>query len=173
MGGQAPMRTSALSVAAPARVPQNPWRERVRDPSLTALLIIQLCVIFVAAPLAALGLPRARPVGEGLVLALVLIVVTLSNSRGAIVAIVIGLGAILAHLIFAEHPADLANAFPSGGSILMFGALTWVVARAVYAPGRVTLHRVQGAVVLYLNFAIIFGSAYRLMWDLTRPLLLT
>jgi hypothetical protein len=36
----------------------------------------------------------------------------------------------------------------------------------VYAPGRVTLHRVQGAVVLYLNFAIIFGSAYRLMWDL-------
>jgi len=144
----------------------NAWRERVRDPSLTALLIIQLCVIFVAAPLAALGLPWARPVGEGLVLALVLIVVTLSNSRGAIVAIVIGLGAILAHFIFGEHPADLANAFPSGGSILMFGALTWVVARAVYAPGRVTLHRVQGAVVLYLNFAIIFGSAYRLMWDL-------
>jgi hypothetical protein len=141
-------------------------RERVRDPSLTALLIIQICVIFVAAPVAALGLPWARPVGEGLVLALVLIVVTLSNSRGAIVAIVIGLGAILAHLILAEHPADFANVFPRGGSILMFGALTWVVARAVYAPGRVTLHRVQGAVVLYLNFAIIFGSAYRLLWDL-------
>ena len=48
----------------------------------------------------------------------------------------------------------------------MFGALTWVVARTVYAPGRVTLHPVQGAVVLYLNFAIIFGSAYRLMRDL-------
>jgi hypothetical protein len=28
------------------------------------------------------------------------------------------------------------------------------------------LHRIQGAVVLYLNFAIIFGSAYRVMWDL-------
>ena len=160
------MRSSYLPVATPASMQLNAWRERVRDPSLTALLIIQLCVIFVAAPLAALGLPWARPIGEGLVLALVLIVVTLSNSRGAIVAIVIGLGAILAHLILAEHPADLANALPSGGSILMFGALTWVVARAVYAPGRVTLHRVQGAVVLYLNFAIIFGSAYRLMWDL-------
>ena len=160
------MRTSHVPVAAPAGLQLNAWRERVRDPSLTALLIIQFCVIFVAAPLAALGLPWARPVGEGLVLALVLIVVTLSNSRGAIVAIVIGLGAILAHLIFAEHPADFSNAFPRGGSILMFGALTWVVARAVYAPGRVTLHRVQGAVVLYLNFAIIFGSAYRLLWDL-------
>src|SRR5215475_6076540 len=109
------MRTSASAVAAPRRgVRLHDWRERVRDPSLTALLIIQLCVIFVAAPLAALGLPWARPVGEGLVLALVLIVVTLSNSRGAIVAIIIGLGAILAHLIFAEHPADFSNAFPSG-----------------------------------------------------------
>ena len=142
------------------------WRERIRDPSLTALLIIQLCVIFIAAPLAALGLPWARPAGEALVLVLVLIIVTLSNSRGAIVMIVIGFAAILVHLILIEHPAAYANVFPRGGSILMFGALTWVVARAVYAPGRVTLHRVQGAVVLYLNFAIIFGSAYRLLWDL-------
>ncbi len=160
------MRTSPAAVAAPADTQLYAWRERVRDPSLTVLLIIQLCVIFVAAPVAALGLPWARPAGEGLVLALLLIVVTLSNSRGAIVVIVIGLGAILAHLVLVEHPADFANVFPRGGSILMFGALTWVVARAVYAPGRVTLHRVQGAVVLYLNFAIIFGSAYRLMWDL-------
>jgi hypothetical protein len=160
------MRSSGFSVAAPAGVQRNAWRERVRDPSLTALLIIQLCVIFVAAPLAALGLPWARPVGECLVLALVLIIVTLSNSRGAIVAIVIGLAAILAHLVFVKHPTGLTNVFPRGGSILMFGALTWVVARAVYAPGRITLHRVQGAVVLYLNFAIIFGSAFRLLWDL-------
>src|SRR5215472_4247507 len=62
------MRSSYLPVATPASMQLNAWRERVRDPSLTALLIIQLCVIFVAAPLAALGLPWARPVGEGLVL---------------------------------------------------------------------------------------------------------
>ena len=55
---------------------------------------------------------------------------------------------------------------PRGGAILTFSALTWVVARAVYAPGRVTLHRIQGAIVLYLNFAIVFASVYRLMWDL-------
>jgi hypothetical protein len=106
------MRTSSSAVAAPAGVPLYTWRERVRDPSLTGLLIIQLCVIFVAAPLAAIGLPWARPIGEGLVLALVLIVVTLSNSRGAIVAIVVGLGAILGHLLLAEHPAVLSNVFP-------------------------------------------------------------
>jgi len=161
------MKTGASAVAAPRRgVQLYDWRERLRDPSLTALLIIQLCMIFVAAPLAALGLPWARPVGEALVLALVLIIVTLSNSRGAIVVIVIGLFAILAHLVFVRHPTSFTNVFPRGGSILMFGALTWVVARAVYAPGRVTLYRVQGAVVLYLNFAIIFGSAFRVLWDL-------
>jgi hypothetical protein len=31
--------------------------DRVRDPSLTALLIVELCAVFLAAPLAAKGLP--------------------------------------------------------------------------------------------------------------------
>ena len=156
------MRRRSPAAAAP-RARYRTWPDRLRDPSLTVLLIIQLCVCFVAAPLAALGLPLARAVGEALVL--VLIVVMLSNNRVAIVAILIGLAAILAHLALVEQSSVLASVFPRGGSILTFAALTWVVARAVYAPGRVTLHRVQGAVVLYLNFAIIFASAYRLMWD--------
>jgi hypothetical protein len=54
-----------------------------------------------------------------------------------------------------------------GGDILAFSALTWVVAFAVYAPGRITFHRLQGAVVLYLNFATIFASAYGLIWELS------
>jgi len=29
------------------------WQDRVRDPSLTVLLVLELCTIFVAAPLAA------------------------------------------------------------------------------------------------------------------------
>ena len=68
--------------------------------------------------------------------------------RGAIVAIVIGLGAILAHLVLVERPTAFTNVFRCGGSILTFVALTWVVARAVYAPGRINLHRIQRAVVL-------------------------
>jgi hypothetical protein len=56
-------------------------------------------------------------------LAVVLIIVTLTNSRGAIVMTVIGFAAILVHLILIEHPAAYTNAFPRGGSILMFCAL--------------------------------------------------
>jgi hypothetical protein len=53
-----------------------------------------------------------------------------------------------------------------GGNILLFSSLTWVVAHAVYAPGRITFRRLQGAVVVYLNLATIFASAYRLIWEL-------
>jgi voltage-gated potassium channel Kch len=54
-----------------------------------------------------------------------------------------------------------------GGNVLMFSALTWVVAHAVYAPGRITLRRLQGAVVVYLNLAVIFAAAFSLIWDLS------
>jgi hypothetical protein len=50
-----------------------------------------------------------------------------------------------------------------GGNILMFSALTWVLSHAVYAPGRITFHRLQGAAVLYLNFATIFAAAFSLI----------
>jgi len=53
-----------------------------------------------------------------------------------------------------------------GGNILTFLALTWVVSHAVYAPGRITFHRLQGAVVVYLNLAIIFTSAFTLIWEM-------
>jgi hypothetical protein len=43
------------------------------------------------------------------------------------------------------------------GSILGFSALTWVVAHAVFAPGRTTVQRVQGAVVV--NLAMILNPA--------------
>jgi hypothetical protein len=53
-----------------------------------------------------------------------------------------------------------------GGNILIFSALVWIVAYAVYAPGRITFHRLQAAVVLYLSLATIFASAYELIWEL-------
>ena len=48
-----------------------------------------------------------------------------------------------------------------------FSVLIWVVAHAVYAPGRITIHRLQGALVVYLSFATVFASAYALIWELS------
>lgn len=44
--------------------------------------------------------------------------------------------------------------------------MTWVVARSLYAPGRITLQRLQGAVVVYFRLAMIFGAAFSLLWEL-------
>lgn len=143
------------------------WQERVRDPSLTALLVLELCLVFLAAPLAARGLAIARPVAETLVLAVLVIVVILSHRRGAIVAILLGLAVTLASLSFGTEWSPMeASVLRCGGNVITFSALTWVVAHAVYAPGRITFRRLQGAAVVYLNLATIFASAFSLIWEL-------
>jgi hypothetical protein len=63
------------------------WRDRFRDPALTVLLVLEICLIFLAAPLAAKGVAIARPIIETMMLAVVLIVGMLSHRRGAIAAI--------------------------------------------------------------------------------------
>ena len=143
-------------------------QERIRDPSLTILLILELCAVFLAAPMAARGLPIARTIGETLVLAVVVIVVMLSHRRGAIVIILLGLAATVASLWSETQWSPVAESvLRRGGSILTFSALTWVVSHAVYAPGRITLRRLQGAAVVYLNLATIFASAFSLIWELS------
>jgi hypothetical protein len=54
-----------------------------------------------------------------------------------------------------------------GGRLLGLAALSWVIAGAVFASGRVSVHRIQGAVILYLNFALFFFVLYRLLDTLT------
>jgi hypothetical protein len=143
------------------------WQDRFRDPGLSALLVLELCLVFFAAPMAAKGLPIARPIIESMVLAVVLIVVMLSRRRGAIAVILLGLAARLAGFpLSREWSPFAALILERGGNILAFSALTWVVLHLVYAPGRITFHRLQGAAVLYLNLAIIFASAFTLIWEL-------
>ncbi|HEX6441164.1 MAG TPA: ion channel [Stellaceae bacterium] len=144
------------------------WQDRVRDPSLTALLVIEVCAIFLAAPLAAKGLPIARLVADSLVVMVLVIVVLLSHRRGATVLLLIGLAGIAAGLLLSlARVSVLAMLLHRAGDLVAFGTLIWVVAHAVYAPGRITFHRLQGAMVLYLSTATIFGAAYGLIWELS------
>ena len=125
-------------------------------------------MIFLAAPLAAKGLPTTQLVADTLVLAVIAIVVMLSFRWNAIILILLGLAAIVASFLISTETSPVSViALRRGGDILMFSALTWVVAHAVYAPGRITLRRLQGAVVLYLNLASIFAAAYGLIRELS------
>jgi Ion channel len=155
-------------IADNARKSNHAWQDRVRNPSLTALLVLELCAIFLAAPLAAKGLPTARMVADTLVLAALAIVVMLSHRWGAIILILLGLAATAASLLLGGAWSPVSTTvLHRGDNILTFSVLTWVVGHAVYAPGRITSPRLQGAVVLYLSFATIFASAYALIWELS------
>jgi hypothetical protein len=145
-----------------------PWHDRYRDPALTVLLGLQICAIFLAVPLAAKGLPTAQVVADTLVLAVIAIVVMLSLRWNAITLILLGLTAIIATFVISAETSSISViVLRRGGYILTFSAVTWVVAHAVYAPGRITLRRLQGAIVMYLNFAMIFAAAYGLIWELS------
>jgi len=144
------------------------WQDRLRDPALTVLLALELCTIFLAVPLAAKGLPIAQAVGDTLILLVIAIVVMLSLRWNAIILILLGLAAHFASVVVNAEASPISVAtLRRGGDILTFSALTWVVAHAVYAPGRITFRRLQGAIVMYLNFATIFAAAYGLIWELS------
>jgi hypothetical protein len=158
---------SAL-VADDRRSLVQPWHDRFRDPALTVLLALEICTIFLAVPLAAKGLPTAKVVADTLVLAMIVIVVMLSLRLSAIILILLGLAAIIAGVVInPEASPTSVIMLRRGGDILTFASLTWVVGHAVYAPGRITLRRLQGAIVMYLNFASIFAAAYGLIWELS------
>ena len=51
-------------------------------------------------------------------------------------------------------------------NVIGIGLCGYVIARALFAPGPITLHRVIGAVVLYLTIGVAFAMMFRLVCDI-------
>jgi len=150
------------------RASLHTWQDRVRDPSLTVLLVLQVLLLFLALPLAATGVPIAEPIAWSMLLVVLTLVVMLSHRGVAIAIILLGLAAAATSAALGRRWSPIiASVLNQGGFILIFSALTWVVAHAVYAPGRITFHRLQGAVIMYLSLATMFGTGFSLVWELT------
>jgi membrane-bound ClpP family serine protease len=99
------------------------WQDRIRDPSLTALLVLEICAIFLAAPLAAKGLPMAQAVADTLVLAVLVIVVMLSQRWDAIILLLLGSAAIGASFLVNGEWSPVSTAvLRRGGGVLEFAA---------------------------------------------------
>lgn len=140
------------------------FQDRTREPGLTALLIIEVSLIFIVMPLTGMGVLPELVVPLMFVLLVISILVVTSRSYyvSALVAVAVILSPAGA-FVRSDHPSPLTDLLNAGGRLLGLGALSWVIARAVFASGCVTFHRVQGAVVLYLNFALFFFVLYRLI----------
>jgi hypothetical protein len=145
------------------------FQERSREPGLTALLIVEVLLIFIAIPLGGMGVIPEIVVPAMFVVLVVATLVVTSRSHFAsgvvLIAVILSPAGAFVH---AEHPSLLTVWLSAGGRLLAIVAVSYVIAKAVFGPGRVTLHRVQGAVVLYMNFALFFFTIYRLM-DVLLP----
>jgi Ion channel len=156
-----------MSEGDPAR-PDEGGNVALRDQALTALLVLETLVLFVAAPLAVMGLePPLLVAGPVAVLLIATIVIVSPNAGARILALFAAVLAICGAVIRIRHPSQLTFWLGHTSVIVAVIAISLVVTRAVFAPGRVTHHRIQGAVVLYLNIAVIFASAYRLLSELS------
>jgi hypothetical protein len=99
-----------------------------------------------------------------LAVALILIasVFVLSGSRAAAAAMLVGLVMVVVGGILRMRSPSMIEMDLIVGSWLIFATtLGWVVARVVFGDGRVTHHRVMGAVLLYLTIAVLFAAMYR------------
>ena len=143
-------------------------QERLRDPAMTALLVLEIAIIFVASPLRALGLAPPLTVLATFVVLAIIVVVVLSRSRGAVVLVLASVALnVTGTLMHHANPTLFTVVLRTVGEVLARGVLGWVVAAAVFAPGKITHYRIQGAIVLYLDFAMIFGALYRLLAEIS------
>ena len=136
-------------------------QERYRDPLLTALTALLFFLLFVVAPLQAAGFVVFEVVG--FVVALIVIGGGLIISNN-LFAFYILLVAFCMNLFGAVHrvsaPSSLDILLVSGAWSLLAMTLGWIVSCAVFEPGRVTYHRVVGAVLVYLLIGMMFVSFF-------------
>jgi Ion channel len=146
----------------PAANSPMPWLERVRDPSLTALLAGLLLLTFVVTPLVGLGVIGQLTVGVMWALLGVISVLVVSGRRAAVVVILAATGVSLATAIIDEPTVNNAVLARVSAAVAL-AALGGVIGRAAFGRGRVTWHRIQGAVALYIILGLLFAHLYGLL----------
>jgi len=140
--------------------------QRWADPALTVLAVELAVAIFVGAPLGLLA------PGSGLVLPVLLIALVItpvlfaaalvaSSSGVARSAVFVAIALIVAGIVFGvRRSSALATGLHMIGVLIMGCALIWVIAQAVFAPGRVSYHRLVGTLLLYLVIGTTFAGLY-------------
>jgi voltage-gated potassium channel Kch len=132
------------------------FRERWHDQLLTIITILITVMLFVAAPLQASGVNLIHLFGFFLAIAIVVNVFVMSESLFAVIFLLIAVGmAGTATVIRLKTPSTFDIYLLAGSWLIMGIMLGWVVAR-----GKVTYHRILGAILLYLVIGMTFASLF-------------
>jgi hypothetical protein len=138
-------------------------RPHEQEATLTALLILQGFVMFVATPVAAI-----RPAGHLLLdVSRILFAAVCSLALTERRVVRIALLTVLAlpggaHAIFHDFGLTRGTLHQviSLTSFILTTLVTGLVIYRLFGPGQVTVHRLQGAIFVYLNVAVLFAIAF-------------
>jgi Ion channel len=143
----------------------NAWLDRLRerwsDPLLTTLTVLLILMLFVFAPLQAVGIKLFQLLGFASALGIIGGVFLTSGSPAVAVALLAAFVMAATAAISRLHSPSILDIYLLSGAFLIMGiVLVCVVARAVFSPGRVNYHRIIGAILIYLSIALTFVALY-------------
>jgi hypothetical protein len=135
-----------------------------RDGGLSVVLAFQVVLMFILTPLASIAVLPWVVVDVCRLALAAAAMLLLSHSRWVAMTIAATFAVSLL-LTLGFRSGDSAN----GAELERFAALTafdlaiaWAVAHVAFGAGKVTAHRIMGAVILYLTLALVFANAYRI-----------
>lgn len=135
--------------------------ERYGDWLLTLLTIMLALLIFVLAPLSSAGIVFQALAGV-VELGLIVIALIVSGSRTAFILLLVAFSmSFVVFILRALHDYSTIHLYLTATSRLTVAVtLSWIVGYVVFGPGRVSYHRIIGAVFLYLLIAVVFSALF-------------
>lgn len=131
------------------------WQNQVREPSLTALLLGQVLLLFLVSPLSSIHLLPYQVVNGLQLVLLVISYLALPVTSKVRLLIVVCLLPML-WVLFAGSNAYIGLLLRMVTTL----GITVAVGQAVFQAQRITRHQLLGAVVVYLNLALLFMGAF-------------
>lgn len=131
---------------------------------LTGLLVMLALEIFVNIPLSESHVSSTPVFATVEFLLIISAVLVASRNRFAAMTVLLSsVIALIGNIVRMENPSVFNILLGSTCSVIFMAALGVVVWGAVFGSGRVTLHRIQGAIVLYLIIALAFAALYKIV----------
>jgi hypothetical protein len=133
-------------------------KRRINDQLLIVLTILLSLLLFVIAPMQANGVISATTFGVIFGLVLIPATIMVWGNRAAVAAILVALCLVF---VAAIRQGTVLDPYLDAFAGLISGlTLSIVVARAVFARGKVTYHRIIGGVLLYLTIGLTFVALF-------------
>jgi hypothetical protein len=144
--------------------PLGRLRERWSDPLLTSLTALLILMLFVFAPLQAVGLKVFQVLGFVSAIGIIGGVFLMSGSPAVVAAMLVAFIMAATSAISRLTAPSVLDVYLFAGALLIMGfTLAGVDAGTVFASGRVTHHRIIGAILVYLSVAVIFTALFTMI----------